>query len=120
MGDRLAQQQELANLNAISSPSALLTSSLIEIAGTSRHRFRDFVHQKQEYEKSYERFFLPRLLALPNSVFKSADYDLIPTMQYREIHSTIVRRSVAPLLSELVVLSLISAIVAVKLSFTFR
>jgi ABC-2 type transport system permease protein len=116
----LAQQQKLANRLAIISPSALLTSSLIEIAGTSRHRFRDFVHQKQEYEESYERFFLPRLLALPNSVFKSADYDLIPTMQYREIHSALVRRSVAPLLSELVVLSLISAIVAVKLSFTFR
>jgi ABC-2 type transport system permease protein len=118
--DSLAQQQELANRLAISSPSALLTSSLIEIAGTSRHRFRDFVHQKQEYEESYERFFLPRLLALPNSVFTSADYELIPTMQYREINPAAVRRSVAPLLSALVVLSSISAIVAVKLSSTFR
>jgi len=42
------------------------------------------MRQKREFEKEYDGAFLPRRLALPNSIFTAADYALIPTMEYQE------------------------------------
>jgi ABC-2 type transport system permease protein len=82
--EALRAQETLANRLAAFTPAASLTHSLIELAGTGRERYLDFLNQKRDFEHQYEAFFFPRRLALPDSVFHGADYAQIPTMEYRE------------------------------------
>ena len=60
------------------------------------------------------------LLALPNSVLRSGDYDQIPTMQYHEIKGTALRARVTPLLNELAFWSLVTVAAAGRLLLTIR
>jgi ABC-2 type transport system permease protein len=114
--DHLAGQQVLVNRLAILSPAALLTSSLTELAGTSRSRYLDFVRQKRDYDESYERYFLPMLLALPNSIFQSSDYDRIPTMHYSEMPAASVWRGVVFPFIGLAVIAAVAIIIALKVA----
>ena len=82
--EQLRSQQALADGLAWLSPPALLTNALMELAGTGRSRYLDFMRQKSQFEWDYDAVFLPRRLTLPNSIFTAADYALIPTMNYQE------------------------------------
>jgi hypothetical protein len=108
--ESLAEQQALANRLASLSPSALLTTTLIELADAGRSRYLDFMRQKRAYERAYDSFFLARKLALPNSVFRSADYYLIPAMRCREESlSAVFRRTQLSLLTLVFLTALVSS-----------
>jgi ABC-2 type transport system permease protein len=110
----LRSQETLARRLAVFSPAASVTNALIELAGTGRERYLDFLRQKREFEKLYEAYFFPRRLALPNSVFHAADYANIPRMQYHEepVHSVLARAY--PSLLQLGVVVLIVGIAAIS------
>lgn len=101
----LRSQQAMANRLAFLTPAALLTNTLIELAGTGRERYLDFLLQKRHFEQQYEAFFRPRRLALPNSIFRASDFTLIPTMSYREEAAGDVFSRAAPPLAGLAVIS---------------
>jgi ABC-2 type transport system permease protein len=105
----LRAQEELARRLAVLSPAASLTSVLVQLGGTGRERYLDFLDQKRRFEEKYEAFFLPRRLTLPNSVFHAADYSQIPTMSYREepLDSVVGRAR-----SQLLQLSIVTALMA--------
>jgi ABC-2 type transport system permease protein len=103
--EQLRSQQALAHRLACVSPPALLTTILVELAGTGRSRYLDFMRQKRQFEQKYDAVFLPRRLALPNSIFRAADYSLIPTMRYQEEPIENVFRRVLPHLLGLILLS---------------
>jgi ABC-2 type transport system permease protein len=111
----LREQETLARRLALWTPAATLTSSLVQLAGTGRERYLDFIEQKRSFEDQYDAFFLPRRLALPNSIFHAADYSRIPTMTYREeTPRTVLRRS-APSLLELGATTALAGIAAMVL-----
>ena len=114
----LAEQQAAGDRLAVVSPAMLLTSSLIELAGTSRARYLGFVRQTRAFDQQYEGFFLPRQAALPNSIFRSADYDLIPTMKYREEDAASVIRRATPAIGALAAFAGVAAVVA--LAFVWK
>jgi ABC-2 type transport system permease protein len=110
----LRQQQGLANRLSLLSPAALLTGTLIELAGTSRSRYLDFLDQTSEYRARYDKFFLLREMTLPSSLFNTADYDLIPTMTYREEPSAHVIRRALVFLFGLLFIAVLVASVAIR------
>ena len=117
--DSLARQESLAHRSSHASPATVLTAALTELAGTSRARYLDFLLQKREYERTYEMFFLPRRLALPNSIFRAADYDLIPTMTYREETLKAVLRRALPFVYSLLLVTMFATCAALFLAWRF-
>ena len=117
--DSLARQESLAHRSSYASPATVLTAALTELAGTSRARYLDFLLQKREYERTYEMFFLPRRLALPNSIFRAADYDLIPTMTYREETLKAVLRRALPFVYSLLLVTMFATCAALFLAWRF-
>ena len=111
----LRAQETLARRLAASTPAAALTGSLVQLAGTGRERYLDFIEQKRVLEDQYEAFFLPRRLALPNSIFHAADYSQIPTMTYREGALRTVLLRAAPSLLQLGATTALAGIVAAAL-----
>jgi len=78
------KQDRLAALLSTASPAALLLRFMTEVSGSGHTRREAFLLQKKQHLADYNRFFRPRIYALPNSVFRSSDYDKIPTFHYRE------------------------------------
>jgi hypothetical protein len=75
-------------------------------------RYLDFMRQKRQFERDYEAVFLPRRLALPNSVFTAADYTMIPAMAYQEEPvGKVLTRAWQPLLELVVLWSALSGVV---------
>jgi hypothetical protein len=93
--EQLQSQQTLADRCSWLSPPALLTNALIELAGTGRSCYLHFMGQKRQFEPKYDALFLPRRLALPNSIFSAVDYSTIPIMHYGEQSAGEVLQSVA-------------------------
>jgi ABC-2 type transport system permease protein len=81
---QLGRQQRFVNRLSVLAPAVLLQNTLVELAGTGRARHLDFLRQKSDYEKQYDAFFLRKKLALPDSIFRAADYASIPAMSYEE------------------------------------
>ena len=78
------KQEKLASFLSIISPATQLMHFMIEISGASDSRREDFLRQKSKHLLQYSDYFRPRIYQLPNSIFRSADYDLIPKFRYIE------------------------------------
>jgi ABC-2 type transport system permease protein len=109
---RLVEQQRLADRYRFVSPALVTQSALLDVAGTSAHRYAHFQRLVDEYHAQWRAFFFPKVFS--RAQLAASDYDRLPAFQYREESVAAVMNRVAP---GLVALALVLALVA---SFAWR
>lgn len=80
--DQLDRQQALVDRYRLLSPAVLAQASLLEIAGTSTHRYKHFTQQVDAYHRAWRAYFSP--LVLKSRKMTADDVDRTPRFQFEE------------------------------------
>jgi ABC-2 type transport system permease protein len=114
-----AAQRRLVDRFRVLSPAVLTYDALVDLAGTSDERYRDFVRQIEAYHETWRAFFIARILR--QARMTSLDYDQIPAFQYVPESEFGVRgrvwRSLAGVIGPLVMLVIVAAVRATRYRF---
>jgi ABC-2 type transport system permease protein len=80
--DQLDRQQTLVDRYRFLSPAILAQSSLLDIAGTSAHRYKHFLGLTDEYHRTWRTYFSERVFN--NQPMTPDDVDRLPRFRFKE------------------------------------
>jgi ABC-2 type transport system permease protein len=80
--NQLDRQQALVDRYRVLSPAVMTQASLLEIAGTSAHRYKHFTAQTDAYHRDWRAYFSPLILA--GKRMTPQDIDRTPRFQFAE------------------------------------
>jgi len=78
--DQLARQQRLARWLSVVSPTMIAQGVLLDVAGTSTHRFENFQAQASDFQKQWRGYFEPRVLDAATLTLE--EYAAAPKFRY--------------------------------------
>lgn len=80
--EQLSKQQRLASWLGVLSPTMIAQGVLLDVAGTSTHRFEHFRSEAAEFQLQWRAYFEPRVLDA--ATLTSEEYANAPSFMYRE------------------------------------
>ncbi len=80
--DQLARQQRLASWLSVLSPTMIAQTVLLDVAGSSAHRFEHFRTEAASFQRQWRTYFEPRVLDA--ATLTSEEYAAAPAFTYRE------------------------------------
>lgn len=105
---QLAAQQRLADKYRYASPAIVTQASLLDVAGTSAHRYAHFQRLVDDYHAEWRAFFFPRIFA--RAQLTGSEYDALPVFRFQEEPVGSLLARVAP---GLVVLAVFAAVIGI-------
>lgn len=80
--EQLARQQGLVDRLRFLTPAVVAQEALNDVSGTSLARHKHFLAQVDAFHKTWQDFFIPRIMR--RARFSPADYDAIPSFHFQE------------------------------------
>jgi hypothetical protein len=107
-------QLSLVDALRVLSPASLLSATLVDISGTGRKRYNDFLAQVDRHRRTWMDWVIARYATTP--LLDGSDYDTLPQFVYQEEPAPQLRRRV---LTNVTVLAGVIALLAVCAVFRY-
>lgn len=79
---QLMEQQRLADRYRYVSPAVVTHAALLDVAGTSAHRYAHFQSQVDQYHGEWRSYFLPKVFA--RAQLTGGAYDALPVFRFQD------------------------------------
>jgi ABC-2 type transport system permease protein len=87
--EQLARQQRLASWLSVLSPTMIAQGVLLDVAGTSTHRFEHFRSEALKFQRQWRAYFEPRVLDA--ATLTAEEYAAAPQFTYRDEETAAMR-----------------------------